>query len=59
MMDCWTGADGWSSVWRVYFLAAHFGEDGDRYIEREEYAEAFQIAAILSELTGFPIETRP
>ena len=59
VIDCWTGVDGWSSVWRVYLKVAHFGEDGERYIERDEYTDAFRIAAILFELTGFPIETTP
>jgi hypothetical protein len=57
-IERWTGFDGWP-VWRVFYLAALFGEDGERYVECPDHAAALEAAAILAGCTGWPIEDCP
>lgn len=57
MIEQWTGADGWPTF-RVFYLAALFGEDGERFIEVPDYDEAVECARILSTCSGWPIQYR-
>lgn len=57
IIEQWTGLDGWPTH-RVFYLAALFGEDGERFIEVASHAGAMDAAGILSACTGWPIEDR-
>ena len=57
IVERWTGDEGWP-VWRVYYFATHFGEDGERFIEVPDYDEALEVAGILAACSGWPVEVR-
>jgi hypothetical protein len=55
-VEQWTGVENWP-VFRVYFHAAHYSEDGERYAKRERRAEAEARANAtpLSKRTGWHV----
>ena len=55
VIERWTGIEGWP-VFRVFYLAAAFGEDGERHIEAPDLEGALDAARALSVCSGWPIQ---
>ena len=51
------GITGWPA-YRVFYLGAHFGEDGERYIECPDHAGAIETARIMAACSGWPVNDR-